>query len=63
MKYEVFTTIQTRIIVSATSETEAMAEAEQEALLVCGRFLETSGKTIAAAREADEVEDAKELQE
>ena len=63
MKYEVFTTIQTRIIVSATSETEAMACAENRALDVCQTYLQTSGKTIAAAREADEVEGAKEPQE
>ena len=55
MKYEVYTTIQCKIVVTANSETEAMIEAERYAQFAM-THIETRDKIIAASREADEVE-------
>jgi hypothetical protein len=55
MKFEVHTIIQARIVVEANSETEAFDKAESEALAVVASRLETRGKIITAAREADEI--------
>lgn len=55
MKYEVYTTVQGKIVVNASSETEAMEKAENHALFAL-THIETRDKIIAAAREANEVD-------
>lgn len=55
MKYEVHTTIQCKIVVTASGETEAMVQAENHAQFAM-THIETRDKIIAAAREAVEVE-------